>query len=142
MDDSSSSEDAEREEEALAAADVANEIKLRAAVAVAQASKPNLPEGQRLLRRDAALFRLVLRCARAQDLATTPPGALDLLWSLVECLPLASEGAPREEQAAVDALEARLVTAQYLDGYGLGELPLSQYELFQVRGSIDVGGGG
>jgi hypothetical protein len=125
--------------EAVAAADVACEVKLRAAVAVAQASKPNLPEGQRLLVRDAALFRLVLRCARAHDVATEPPGALDLLWSLVECLPLASEGAPREEQAAVDALEARLVAAQYLAGYGLGGLSLSQYELFQVSRSSRSG---
>ncbi len=125
-------DDREEDDEALAAADVACEVTLRAAVAVAQASKPNLPEAQRLLQEDAALFRLVLRCARAHDLATEPAGALDLLWSLVECLPLASEGAPRDEQAAVDALEARLVAAQYLDGYGLGGLPLSQYELFQV----------
>lgn len=125
-------EEDERQNEALSLADVACEVRLRAAVAVAQASKPNLPEAQRLLRRDAALFRLVLRCARAQDLATEPPGALDLLWGLVECLPVASAGAPREEQAGVDALEARLVAAQYLDSYGLGALPLSRYELFQA----------
>lgn len=130
MDDGSSQDE---DGALLADADVACEVRLRAAVAVAQASKPSLPEALRLLRRDAALFRLVLRCARAQDMATTPPGTLDLLWSLVECLPLASAGAPREEQAAMDALEARLVAAQYLDGYGLGQLPLSQYELFQVR---------
>lgn len=124
------SEAAEEKQEALQEAEIQAEVLLQAAVAVAQDSKPNLPEDRRLLRRDADLFRLVLGCCRAHDTCLEPEGTIDLLWSLIECLPVASDAAPNELQADVDALEARMTAAQYLSNYTV-TLPLSVYERFQ-----------
>ena len=116
-----------------------SEALLSVAVEVAQASRPTLPEKERIVRVNA-LFQLVLRCCRAHDTCTEPPGAIDMLWSLVECLPIASTGVAEPVlQGEVDALEGRLVAAQYLVNYGL-YLPLSAYELYQVSGiAINAG---
>lgn len=122
--------------EAWHAAEVRAEVVLRAAVAVAQASKPNLSPERRVLQREADLFRFVLQCSRAHDDCLDPPGAIDLLWSLIECLPVASAAAAPELQAEVDALEARLTVVQYLSNYSIA-FPLSVYERFQM----DLAGG-
>ncbi|GAB5031513.1 deubiquitinating enzyme [Nannochloropsis oceanica] len=121
--------------EAWHAAEIRTEIMLRAAIAVARASKPNLPSDRRLFRCDADLFRLVLKVCRAHDTCMEPSGAADLLWSLIECLPVASEEAAPELQSVqidVDRLEARLTAAQYLSNYSI-TLPLSIYERFQTE---------
>jgi len=101
---------------------------LQSCVSIAQASKPTVPQKDRLIRRETGLVRCVIDWCYAYNGVVK----INLLWDMFECLPIkiskeSVEHDVAELQHQLDQLEALLTVADTLKKYGITSIPLTTY---------------
>eukprot|EP00752_Nemacystus_decipiens_P018330 g16445.t1 len=106
--------------------------RMEACAAVAKASRPEVAENDRLIRKPEALLTLLLDACYAWAETAPDERALEAAWDLLECVPTRQESVDASLQDRVDALEGHLYATQVLQTYGLAP-PLTRY--------LEMGGG-
>ncbi|CAM9902098.1 unnamed protein product, partial [Ectocarpus sp. 4 AP-2014] len=106
--------------------------RMEACAAVAKASRPEVPENDRLIRKPEALLTLLLDACYAWAETAPDTRAMEAAWNLLECVPTRQPNVDASLQDRVDALEGHLYATQVLQTYGLA-LPLTRY--------LEMGGG-
>ncbi|CAM9861553.1 unnamed protein product [Pylaiella littoralis] len=105
---------------------------MEACAAVAKASRPEVPEDDRLIRKPEALLTLLLDACYAWTETAPDQRAMEAAWDLLECVPARQPNVDASLQDRADALEGHLYATQVLQTYGLAP-PLTRY--------LDMGGG-
>ncbi|CAM9252402.1 unnamed protein product [Scytosiphon promiscuus] len=106
--------------------------RMEVCAAVAKASRPEVPENERLIRRPEALLTLLLEACYAWTETSPDERAMEAAWELLECVPTRQDDVDGSLQDRADALEGHLYSTQVLRTYGLAP-PLTRY--------LEMGGG-